>query len=539
MWTTNWRETNWSRLSQPWDILIVGGGITGAGILHEATRLGLRSLLVEQRDFAWGASSRSSKLVHGGLRYLKEGKFRLTREAVRERERLLKEGIGLITPVGFLFPIYKGKSPGAMMHRVVFTIADLFIWRRNHQHYSADAFQLLAPHIPHKGLTGGFRYGEAQVDDARLVLRVLREAVDDGGTALNYVRAEELLWQQDRVVGVRLRDREQDRTTEVYARVVINATGAWADQLREQATVSSRIRPLRGSHLIFPSWRLPLPQVVSWNHPLDHRPVSAHPWEGVTVVGTTDIDHMQSLDEEPSIHPEEVAYLMAALEDQFPSLLLTLDDITATFSGVRPVITSGEANPSRENRDHAVWQEKGLLTVTGGKMTTFRLMVMDALKEAIAQEPKHSTPPHMLSAVENNEASLQQVGETIRRRLLGRHGADTALMINIARPGELETIPGTQTLWIELRWAAHAEGVVHLDDLLLRRVRLGLLLPDGGKAYLPSIRKLCQSELGWSDERWEQEEETYLALIRTSYSLPDRSTIPDWHTMLKAARGKR
>jgi glycerol-3-phosphate dehydrogenase len=539
MWTTNWRDTNWSRLSQPWDIVIIGGGITGAGILHEAARLGLRSLLVEQRDFAWGASSRSSKLVHGGLRYLKEGKFRLTREAVRERERLLKEGVGLITPVGFLFPIYKGKSPGAMMHRLVFTIADLFIWRRNHQHYSAHAFQLLAPHIAHAGLTGGFRYGEAQVDDARLVLRVLHEAVEAGGTALNYARAEELLWQQDRVVGVRLRDREQDRTAEVYARVVINATGAWADQLREQAAAPARIRPLRGSHLIFPSWRLPLPQVVSWNHPLDHRPVSVHPWEGVMVVGTTDIDYTQSLDEEPSIQPEEVAYLMAALEDEFPSLQLTLDDITATFSGVRPVITSGEANPSRENRDHAVWQEKGLVSVTGGKMTTFRLMAGDTLKQVVLRHTQRSRSQPMLNTVKNTESSFQQLGDTLRLRLLGRHGADTQRMIDMARPGELETIPGTQTLWIELRWAAYAEGVIHLDDLLLRRVRLGLLLPEGGKAHLPAIRSLCQPELGWSDERWEQEEASYLALIHARYSLPNRSTIPDWQSMLKAARPKR
>lgn len=230
---------------------------------------------------------------------------------------------------------------------------------------------------------------------------------------------------------------------------------------------------------------------------------------------------------------------MTALEDQFPSLQLTLDDITATFSGVRPVIASGEANPSRENLDHAVWKEKGLLTVAGGKLTTFRLMVTDALKEIVSREPKRSGPLRIFTPTEDNEASLQQVGETVRRRLLGRHGADAQLMIDMARPGELETIPGTQTLWIELRWAAHAEGVVHLDDLLLRRVRLGLLLPDGGRAHLPAIRALCQAELGWSDERWEQEERTYLALVRTSYSLPDRSTIPDWHSMLKAARVKR
>ncbi|MFL5654436.1 MAG: glycerol-3-phosphate dehydrogenase/oxidase [Ktedonobacteraceae bacterium] len=539
MWTTNWREVNWSQVRQAWDILIVGGGITGAGILREASRLGFHSLLVEQRDFASGASSRSSKLVHGGLRYLKDGQFQLARDAVRQRERLLKEYTDLVTPVGFLFPTYKGKSPGPWSYRLVLSLSDLFASRWDHQHYHAGAFQLLAPHIAQVGLTGGFRIGEAQTDDACLVLRVLREAVDAGGMALNYVQAEALLWQQDQVVGVRLCDREQDRTAEVYAKVVINATGAWADRLRGKAAAQPHLRPLRGSHLIFPAWRLPVPQALGWAHPLDHRPVSLLPWEGITLVGTTDSDYTQSLDEEPAIQPEEVAYLMAALEDQFPSLQLTLDDVIATFSGVRPVIGTGQADPSKEGRDHVVWEEKGLLTVTGGKLTTFHLMVADALKAVGTRLPKVSLPPPALTAVDSNEPGLEQVEETTRRRLLGRYGADTLPLLALAHPGELEAIPGTHTLWAEVRWAAHAGGVVHLDDLLLRRVRLGLLLPHGGRAHLPTIRTLSQAELGWTDERWQQEEETYLTLVRTSYSLPARSTIPDWHSMLKAARTKR
>ncbi|MFL5590943.1 MAG: glycerol-3-phosphate dehydrogenase/oxidase [Ktedonobacteraceae bacterium] len=539
MWTTNWREVNWSQLGQAWDILIVGGGITGAGILREASRLGFHSLLVEQHDFASGASSRSSKLVHGGLRYLKDGQFQLARDAVRQRERLLKEYAGLITPVGFLFPTYKGKSPGPWSYRLVLSLSDLFASRWNHQHYHPEAFQLLAPHIVQAGLTGGFRIGEAQTDDARLVLRVLREAVDAGGMALNYVQAEALLWQQDQVVGLRLRDREQDRTAEVYAKVVINATGAWADRLRSQVAAQPHLRPLRGSHLIFPAWRLPVPQALGWVHPLDRRPVSLLPWEGSTLVGTTDSDYAQSLDEEPAIQPGEVAYLMAALEHQFPSLQLTLDDVTATFSGVRPVIGTGQANPSKEGRDHVVWEEKGLLTVTGGKLTTFRVMVTDALKAVGSRLPKVSLPPPSLTTLDSNESALEQLGETTRRRLLGRYGADTQHLLTMAHPAELETIPGTHTLWAEVRWAAHAEGVVHLDDLLLRRVRLGLLLPHGGKAHLPTIRTLCQAELGWTDERWQQEEDAYLTLVRTNYSLPDRSTIPDWHSLLKAARTKR
>ena len=267
--------------------------------------------------------------------------------------------------------------------------------------------------------------------------------------------------------------------------------------------------------------------------------MSLLPWEGITLVGTTDSDYTQSLDEEPAIQPEEVAYLMAALEDQFPSLHLTLDDVIATFSGVRPVIGSGQADPSKEGRDHMVWEEKGLLTVTGGKLTTFRLMVADALKAVASSLPKVSLPPPALAAVDSKEPGLEQLEETTRRRLLGRYGADIQPLLALAHPGELEAIPGTHTLWAEVRWAAHAGGVVHLDDLLLRRVRLGLLLPHGGRAHLPIIRTLCQAELGWTDERWQLEEEAYLTLVRTNYSLPARSTIPDWHRMLKAARTKR
>src|SRR5690348_4005127 len=173
MWTTNSREVNWSQLHQQWDVLIIGGGITGAGILREASQLGLQSLLIEQRDFAWGASSRSSKLLHGGLRYLKDGKFRLVRDAVQQRESLLKAYPGLITPVGFLFPTYKGKSPSPWAYRFILSLYDLLASRRDLRHYRADTFQLLAPHIARTELTGGFRVGEAQTDDARLVLRML------------------------------------------------------------------------------------------------------------------------------------------------------------------------------------------------------------------------------------------------------------------------------------------------------------------------------------------------------------------------------
>lgn len=556
LWGQNWRDEIWARISEgPWDMLIIGGGITGAGIFREAARLGLRPLLVEQRDFAWGTSSRSSKLVHGGLRYLSEGKVMLTRASVQEREQLLEEGPGLIDPLGFLLTIYKGDFPGRWTYGMGLSVYDLLALRWDHEYYSAEDFQMLAPHIAQKGLLGGFRFGDAQTDDARLVLRIIREGVADGGTAINYARAGQLLWSdaadpgQHIVAGARLRDLEQERTADVSARLVINATGAWADQMRSQADASPRMRPLRGSHLIFPSWRLPVAQALSFMHPVDRRPVFIYPWEGISLVGTTDIDHEVSLDEEPCISPEEVAYLMAAVEAQFPSLQIGLEDIISTFAGVRPVIGSGKANPSAESRDHVIWDENGLLTVTGGKMTTFRLIALDALKAVHHRLP--DTPPFDptlpvlnrvgIDLLEGRGECLDETAldEAACRRLLGRYGTDAPALVAAARPGELEKIPGSQVIWAELRWAARAEGVVHLDDLLLRRVRLGLLLSQGGEAILPAIRSICQPELGWSDAKWESEEAAYLALWRSCYSLPERSSIPDWKKMLVEAQEKR
>ncbi len=249
MYPPSSRSQLWSRLNQPWDVIVIGGGITGAGILREATRLGLRTLLVERRDFAWGTSSRSSKLVHGGLRYLKEGKLRLTRASVQERERLLDEGPGLIDPLGFLLATYKGDRPGRRLYRAGLTLYDLMALQWTHRYYRAADFQLFAPHITIEGLQGGFCYGDAQTDDARLVLRVIQEAVAHGGLALNYVAATGLLTDgAGQVIGVQLRDeapRLTDETSavlsprrptvDVYARVVINATGAWADELRARA----------------------------------------------------------------------------------------------------------------------------------------------------------------------------------------------------------------------------------------------------------------------------------------------------------------
>ncbi|HKP52936.1 MAG TPA: glycerol-3-phosphate dehydrogenase/oxidase [Chloroflexia bacterium] len=520
------RNRIWGDLARPWDVLVIGGGITGAGIFREAARSGLRTLLVEQRDFAWGASGRSSSLVHGGLRYLFQGRFGLTRDAVRGREKLLALEPGLVEPIGYLAPDYgRGKTNKAwhLAMRVALGLYDLFAGYWRHRYYSADEFRMLAPGIDQRGLKGGFGWRDAQTDDARLVWHVLQEGMAEGGVALNYVAADTLLRDAGQVTGAVLRDHIEERTAEVRAHVVINATGAWADRLRTGASGREKMRPLRGSHLIFPGWRIPVAQAIAIYHPADGRPVSVVPWEGCTRVGTTDLDHDLPLDQEPRISPAEVAYLMAAVESLFPGIKLTLDDVVSTYAGIRPVIGTKGGDPSSASRDYAIWEEDGLITITGGKLTTFHHAASDILA-IIRRRLPYELPDHQ-------RRHTRSATRRPSRRLAGRYGNLAARLLEEAQEGELERVPGTETVWAELRWAARTEMVVHLDDLLLRRTRLGQLLPRGGEALLPAIRLIIQQELGWDDARWNAEAERYMALWRTCYSLSAPETIPDWRSI--------
>jgi glycerol-3-phosphate dehydrogenase len=342
------------------------------------------------------------------------------------------------------------------------------------------------------------------------------------------VTADELLQKDGQVIGVRLRNGADDRSVDSQAKVVINATGTWADNLREYIGKKRSIRPLRGSHLVLSGRKLPVAHEVTIRHPVDRRFVYVLPWEGVTVVGTTDLDHSLSLDKEPAISAEEVAYLMEGLEALFPALSLSENDVISTFSGVRGVVGTGKIEPSKESREHVVWEENGLLTVTGGKLTNFRLIAIDALK---AVKPRFPDLPSLnkkmsaLNPVKVDLSDFKDLDEATRLRLIGRYGSDAPAVVMQAKPGDLEIIPGTPYLWAELRWGARNEGVVHLEDLLLRRMRLGILLPHGGATLLPQIRAICQSELDWNDARWEAEKAAYLGLCRQAYSLPGKKTI--------------
>ena len=536
---SGWRDEAWDRLAGPWDVLVVGGGISGAGIARRAARAGLRVLLVEQRDLAWGTSSRSSKLVHGGLRYLREGQIGVVRDSVRERERLLLAAPGLVDELGFLMPTYRGTSPGRWTYTAGLEMYDVLAGRRTHRRLRRSELELLAPRLRSAGLTGGFGYADAQTDDARLTFRVALDAVAAGATILTYATAEDVLrGAGGMVIGARIRDAlDPGRAVDVRATATVSATGAWADRLRGKVGAAPRIRPLRGSHLVFPAWRFPVAQAVSVSHPADGRPVFAFPWEGVTLVGTTDVDHDGDLDVEPRISPGEAAYLADAMAAAFPALDLRPEDAIASFAGVRPVIGTGRADPSKESRDHAAWDEHGLLTLTGGKLTTFDVLAREALRAlrprfagcATVGDPAADLPvdPVQEPRVGDLGPGARELPADDLRRLAGRHGRATSLLLATAEErgafDDFARIPGTTSAWAEVRWAARAEGVMHLEDLLLRRVRLGLTLPGGGAAVLGRVRAIAQPELGWSDVRWDAEEAAYRALWASDFATPGRA----------------
>ncbi|ABX03010.1 MAG TPA: glycerol-3-phosphate dehydrogenase/oxidase [Herpetosiphon sp.] len=519
-WNAAWRETTWQVLDQAWDVIIIGGGITGAGLVREATRSGLKALLLEARDFAWGTSSRSSKLVHGGLRYLAQGQVRVTYDSVVEREQLLNEAPGLVAPLGFLIGLPQGKPIKRWVYQAGLLAYDALARRREQHYLSMANLRLQAPYLADANLAAGLRYSDAQTDDARLVLRILREATAAGASVLNYAAVEQLVRANEQVVGVVVRDQLSQRQQTLTAKAIVNATGAWVDQLRQQIQAPAKMRPLRGSHLVFSQAQLPLAQAINLEHPRDQRPVFFVPWEGVSIVGTTDLDHEQDLWQEPSISPAEVAYLLEAAQAAFPSLDLSLSDVISTWSGVRPVVDTGASDPSKESRDYVLWQEQGLLTVTGGKLTTFRLIALEALKllrQRLPQIKRWPNAPRLNPAPSSLAGTL---APRIKQRLLGRYAAEAPLMLQELPNHEFCSIADLPSLWAEIRWAARYEAVTNLGDLLLRRSRLGLLLPHGAAEYQAQIQAICTEELGWDAQHWQTEWQQYQQLIAQHYSLP-------------------
>ena len=530
--------------SEPWDMLIIGGGITGAGIAREAARRGLAVLLIEQKDFAWGTSSRSSKMVHGGLRYIASGDYKTTLLSVRERERMLSEASGLVNEMHYVMPHYKGKFPPPWIFNTLLRVYDGLAGKRYFEYFKKDAFLKLNPHIKQDKFLGASQFSDAVTDDSRLVMRVLDEAIHDGAQAINYLKAESLITnEQGLVVGATLLDtsaEDSNHTYDIHAKVVVSATGAWADTLRMQASKQTeqsfhkQIRPSRGSHLVVSQERLPLKQAYTFLHPVDKRAVFVFPWENRTVLGTTDLDHPPLDDNEVGITNEEVDYLLAATNNLFDNVDISRKDVISSWAGVRPLISDGgdgeRVSPSKEKRDHSVWLDNNLVTVSGGKLTTFRLIALDVLKvcqkvlelDESATQDNVSYSSQVFSNQPPTNPKFSTLTPLLQQRLLGFYGLQLDALLELAHDNDLAYVTDSNTIWAEIRFAAHYEQVMHLDDLLLRRTRLGLILPHGAMTPLISVRlkQICQQELGWDEQKWQQEVERYQALWQRYYHLP-------------------
>ena len=528
-WNAAWRQRVLPTLGdETWDLIVIGGGISGAGILREAARRGWRCLLLEQRDFAWGTSSRSSKMVHGGLRYIAKGQWRLTRDSVHERQRLLDEAPGLVEPMSFMMPHYRGGFPGPRVMGGLLTVYDALAGRRDHSFHNAQQLRYLAPGVREDGLLGGTCFVDALTDDARLVMRVLSEARADGATVINGLRVQQVVREEGRVCGVQVEDCEGGGSMQLRCRVLAVATGAWAERLRP-SDVPRQLRPLRGSHVLLPGWRLPVAQAFTFLHDSDRRPVFVFPWEGATVVGTTDLDHHEDLDQSASISAEELDYLLAACTQQFPQAQVSAADVLSTWSGVRPVVGSAagerQGKPSNETREHVLWQEPGCVTLAGGKLTTFRPQAIEVLKACalMLERPFEDDGAPVFAAIP--DLLIPGLSGSQWRRLAGRHGRDLPRLARLIEALGHDTVGATDALWAELAFACDTEMILHLDDLLLRRTRLGLLLARGGEDFMPAIRHLCQPRLGWDDERWHQEEQRYQTLWQRHHGLPGGSLL--------------
>jgi glycerol-3-phosphate dehydrogenase len=529
MFLSGWRERAWRRLAEPLDLLVVGGGITGAGIFHDAALRGLAVALVERGDFASGTSSRSSKLIHGGLRYLKRMQLGITRTACRERDLLALSSPHLVGPMRFLYPSYEhDATPGWQVDLGLAMYDHLTPARHHHERVDAQAVARLAPTLARPGLEFGLLYDDAVADDARLVLAVVAAGVLAGGSALSYAPVMSFVRDPDgRVAGAVVEDLETGASQRVDARVVVNATGVWCDTVRAMAGERrARLRPSRGSHLLFPRDRLPLDLAITALSPDDGRPVFAVPHPEGTLVGTTDLFHHGPL-EEPRPDREEAAYLLRFAQHCFPAARLDARDIAGSFAGVRPVLSSRAEHPSEASREEAVWVERGFVSTAGGKLTTFRATaekVVSAVVRALPPERRDALRPgrseavalpwradaHAVAAALGDRAVAPEIARGLARRL----GA-LALPAALAAPAE-ELRPLGDALDVcpaELAFHLRCGGVVHLEDLLLRRVRLGMWQPRRCLELAPHLRPLLRRAAGWSVSRWNAELERLVGAV--------------------------
>nr|MBA3654880.1 glycerol-3-phosphate dehydrogenase/oxidase [Actinomycetota bacterium] len=508
--------------AESFDVLVIGGGITGAGVALDAAARGLRTALVERDDFASGTSSKSSKLVHGGLRYLQQKEYFLVYENLAERQRLLNNAPHLVSVLPFLIPLF-GRSgvvnkTVAKAYRTALFLYDvtggLRIGKR-HKRLTIDEAIAHMPTLNRDLLAAGFLYYDAQADDARLTLTITRTAVlDHGAVALNYAPVAGVLKDgSGNARGVALAD-----GLEIQADVVVNATGVWADNVRalDEATHPDTIRPAKGIHIALP-WdkvRCDIATVVPV--PKDRRSIFVVPWGDRVYLGTTDTDYTGPIDD-PQCTPEDVDYIINAL-NMFVTEPVSASDVLGTWAGLRPLIKqAGNERTADLSRRHSVnTSASGMITVTGGKLTTYRKMAEDTVDAAVKQlgrgraTRKCPTKRLPLRGAAPTEGDLGLPGD-VAAHLRSRFGSEARVVAamleadpELGRP-LVATLP---YLRAEAVYAARYEMAHTLDDVLSRRTRAVLLARDAADAAAADVANLLASELGWTPEETDHQVRT-------------------------------
>ncbi|HZQ78079.1 MAG TPA: glycerol-3-phosphate dehydrogenase/oxidase [Acidimicrobiia bacterium] len=564
------REQNLERLaSESFELLVIGGGITGAGVALDAAGRGLRTALVERGDFAAGTSSRSSKLVHGGLRYLQQKEFRLVYEALAERQRLLRLAPHLVKPLPFLIPVFARGVAGQARARAYARGVGTALWMYDatggarigklHKRLSKREALELMPDLDGRKLAAGFLYYDARVDDARLTLTVVKTAASLGAVVANRVEATGLLragadpGPGGRIDGAVLTDRLTGRSIETRAAAVVNAAGVWADELRalDEGANPHSIRPAKGVHITLPAGRPALDIAAVLSVPGDRRSVFVVPWGDRIYVGTTDTDYDGPLDD-PQCTAADVDYLLAAL-NAWITAPVGRQEVLSTWAGLRPLVGGSGPAAGRDgptggggagkpgsaasktadlSRRHSVRvAPSGLVTIVGGKLTTYRAMAEDTVDEAVRvirrERPVRvpdsrsgSTPLFGADGYEEliGSGAAERLGlaPDVLGHLAGRFGGHARAVAAMVRErpelGE-RLVPGLPYLKAEAVYAVRYEMALTLEDVLSRRTRALLLDAAASAGSAAAVAELIGAELGWSDQERARQVDDFLALV--------------------------
>ncbi len=537
--SANARSRNLARLPRtPFDLIVIGGGITGAGILRDAVLRGMRTLLLEKGDFASGTSSKSSKLVHGGLRYLKEYDFGLTRESCLERNLLIRQNPHLVKPIPFVYPIYRTDKEGPAMVKAGMWLYEALGGFRNYQRHRMLSVEETLEEIPDlnpEGLRGAAYYYDAAVDDARLTLENIKAGVRQGGVALNYAAAIGFLREKGRICGVVVRDMRTWETFEARASCVVNATGVWVNDVRSlEAPAEKTLSPTKGVHIVVPSSRIRQHATLAFRNPVDERQLFSIPWGDVTLIGTTDT-FFQGDPEGVHTDWDDVDYLLEAANQAFPASKLSRSDVISVFAGLRPLIAPREeADAGAISREHEIFEDpSGLISIAGGKLTTYRLMARELVDQVLAHLPparRHRIGPCLTERslarsvldVETEVERLVDAGqsETVARHLVSTYGSDATRVLDLCRtvPGGLDPLDeGAPFLQGEVVHAVRHECALTIADVLTRRLRLAIWRPGQGLPAAETVSRLMGSELGWSEEERAAEVERYQETVDKFY----------------------